>query len=419
MAATPTILSDMNDLARDYYSDVLTPAQNTATALRAQFENLDAFTYAGRTAIFAVKTRNGGGAANSGANLSLPDAKQGTFDQGAARVVRTYVRMAVDLFAAQVTKQAKGSYAPFIAELMEDRSNAMNMERNRQMFSAGDGKLALTPTGAASTTQTLGSDYGITNGGNGVRHVQVGDVLAFYDPAAGGTLIGRKTITSLSRASQTVTFTGSLTSVTAGWVSKSTADTDNFTQGDAFGLQSAMVQSGSFESVTIGAGWIAKSNGNSGTLRPITDTLVSQTIGAVHAESGQWPTLAVTRPGIVLNYSEVFLPIRRINGQETQLKGGYKPAGVIQSAGPDIPILEDLDAPDSRIYFLNTGDIKMIDLLGTQWMDEDGAQFSRIVDKDAIEGYMRSYWGMAWLRLNSQGVLFDLNDVASIDRLSM
>lgn len=414
MAQTPALVSDLNDLAKDYYTEVYQPQENTATALKAQFSRLEGFQYAGRVAIFGIKLRTGGGAANASGNKTLPAAQYGAFDQAQARVVRTYTRMAVDMFAATVTKMQKGSYRPFVAELMEDRLTAHDKEVNRQMFSAGDGKLALTPTGAAATTQTLGSDYGVTNGGAGARHVTEGDVLAFYN--TGPTLIDRRTITSVDHANNTVSFTGSLTSVTGGFVAKATSDTDHYVDGEALGLLAAAAQSGSFENITKGGQWLMNEIANSGTLRDVSDALVMQAIGTAKARSGEFPNLAVCRPGVVLKYSEVFLPIRRINGQDIQLKGGYKPMGVVQSASGDMPILEDIDAPNSRVFFLNTKYIKLIDLTGTEWADDDGAQFARIEDKDGIEGYLRKYWGVAWTRLNCHTVLSDLNDIAGLDR---
>lgn len=420
MAVTPTILSDINDLAKDYFSEVYQPQENTATALKAQFSRLENFIYTGRSAIFSTKLRNGGGAANAGANKSLPAATQGAYDQGTATIARTYVRMGVDLFALEVTKQQKGSYRPALAELMEDRTTAMDKEKNRQMFANGDGKLAGAGSSftGAGTTQSLTLDYNVANGGNGVRHIVVGDVLQFYD-GSNAAISTPRTITAVSRANQTVTFASSLTTNANSWVTRATSDTDNSLAGEALGLLSAMTQSGNFEGIPTGSGWLAKVNSNSGTLRSITDSLVMQTVAGVHAESGEWPDLCVTRPGVVLNYSEIFLPIRRINGQEVQLKGGYKPMGVLQTAGPDIPILEDLDAPNSRLFFLNTKYIKLIDLIGQNWADQDGAEFSRIPDKDGIEGYLRSYWGLAYTRLNALDMLSDITDVASLDRLSM
>jgi len=200
------------------------------------------------------------------------------------------------------------------------------------------------------------------------------------------------------------------------WVAKATPDTDNFVTGEALGLLAAAAQSGTFEAITLGGQWLQTVLSNSGTLRDISDSLIMQAIGTAKARSGEFPNLAVCRPGVVLKYSEVFLPIRRINGQDIQLKGGYKPIGVIQSAGGDIPILEDIDCPNSRVHFVNTKYIKLIDLLGTEWADDDGAQFARIEDKDGIEGYLRKYWGLAWTRLNCHVTLSDVSDITPLDR---
>lgn len=416
MAVNATTLAELNDLAKDYYTDVLQPQQNTATALKAQFDRLENFEIAGRKTIFAVKLTNGGGASNAGPDKTLPGRGMGTFDQAEVRNVRTYARMSADLFAAEITKKSKGSYRPFVAELMDDRQVAMDLEINRQMFSNGDGKIANTTTAGAGTTQALANDYGVTNGGSGTRHVTVGDYVHFHQ--SNGTSIGKRTVTAVDHAAGTIDVDSTVTSTSGGFISKATADTDNYAEGECLGLLSATAQSSTFQGITIGAGgtWKMHRIHNSGTPRPVSDPLVVQTVMGIKSRSREMPNLAVTRPGVQVKYSEIFLPIRRIDGVETPLKGGYKPVAVIQTAGQDIPVLTDEDCPDHRVFFLNTKYIKNIDLIGTDWADFDGAQFRQIDGKDAVEAYLRRYWGLAWTRLNAHGVLEDLEDIASLDR---
>lgn len=141
-------------------------------------------------------------------------------------------------------------------------------------------------------------------------------------------------------------------------------------------------------------------------------------IARLRSESRLTPNLVVTRPGIVLKYSETFLPLRRLDGQDVQLKGGYKPLTAIIHAGGAIPVMDDLDCPDGRMFFLNTSSMKMADIIGSEWADMDGAQFTRVTDKDAIEGYIRSYWNLITVQRNCNGLLEDLNDIPSIDRLA-
>jgi hypothetical protein len=138
---------------------------------------------------------------------------------------------------------------------------------------------------------------------------------------------------------------------------------------------------------------------------------------SIHAQCEEVPNLTMTRPGIIQKYSEIFLPIRRIDGQDVQLKGGYKPMAAIQHAGGTSPVIGDIDCPGARLFALNTKYVKNLDLLGEEWASYDGAQFTRVTDQDALEGYMRKYWNVAWQRLNCHGVASDLNDVGTIDRL--
>jgi hypothetical protein len=420
MAVTPSTLTELTDLAKDFFTNVYVQLVNPETPLKAQFSKLENAQFTGKKWIFGVKTQIGGASANAGANKSLPPADEGQYGQGDANVVRTYTRMALDGLAIEVTKRQQGSFRPALAEVMSDRLQAHDLEVNRQMFCAGDGVLASIPATAtgAGTVQTLDTDYGVTNGGNGARHVYVGDKVAFYQ-SDGTTLIGRRTVTAVDHANEQITVDSTVTTTNSGKVSRSTDDTDNITAGECNGLLVAVKDSGTFESIPATfQGWKAVRLHNSGTLRDISDSLVMQMIETIRARSRQVPNLIVTRPGIVLKYSEIFLPLRRLDGQDVQLKGGYKPIAAVIHAGGSIPVVGDNDCPDSRMFFLNTGAFRMADLVGTEWADMDGATFDRVTDKDAIEGYIRKYWNLITVQRNANGVIEDLNDIAAVDKIA-
>jgi len=419
MAVTPSTLTELTDVAKDYYTSYWAPQMAKGTPLKAQLDQLESWEFSGRKIIFGMKLETGGGVSNAGANSSLPGNADGTYDQGEVTLIRTYARLALDMFAAEISKSKKGSYKEFIAEKMDDRMSALVKECNRQLFCAGDGKLAITGTGAASATQTLSLAYGVTNGGNPIKHVYKGDVLAFYDNA--GVIIDRRTVTAKSAtsgaATGTVTLNSSITSITNGWVSKSTADSDNDATGEVAGLLTGVAQSGTFQAVSIGTTYQALRLHNSGTLRDISDNVVMTGFTSTQALSDEVPNLIVTRPGIVQQYSEIFLPIRRIDGQDTALKGGYKPVAVFQHAAGEAPILTDVDCPGARLFGINTNYLKKIDLLGEQWANYDGAELVRVTDKDAAEGYIRKYWQLVWQKLNCHFVIEDINDVSTADRV--
>lgn len=416
-AVTPSTLTELTDLAKDFYTNVYVQLVNPETALKAQMSRLENAQFTGKKWIFGVKTQIGGASANAGANKSLPPADEGQYDQGEATVVRTYTRMAIDGLAIEVTKRQQGSFRPALAELMSDRLQAHDLEVNRQMFCAGDGKLAFVKTDSG-VDQVLEKDYGVTGGGNGTRHLYVGDKVAFYDPT-GATLRNRRTVTAVNHETETITVDSDPVTTAGDFVTRSTDDTDNLTAGEANGLLVSVKDSATFENIPATfQGWKAVRLHNSGTERSISDSLVMQMIETIRSRSRLVPNLIVTRPGIVLKYSEIFLPLRRLDGQDVALKGGYKPIAAVIHAGGSIPVIGDNDCPNGRMFFLNTGAFRMADLVGTEWADMDGATFDRVTDKDAIEGYIRKYWNLITVQRNANGVIEDLEDIASIDKIA-
>lgn len=413
MAVTPSTLTELTDLAKDYFTNVWANQTNPETALKAQFASLEGANFTGKKWIFGIKSFIGGASSNAGANKTLPPADEGQYDQGDVNVVRTYTRMALDGLAIEVTKRQQGSFRPALAETMSDRLQAHDLEVNRQMFCAADGKLADVLTDSA-TDQVLELDYSVANGGAGARHLYTGDKVAFYD-TTGATLRNRRTVTAVNYSTNTITVDSDPVTTAGDFVTRSTDDDDNLTAGEANGLLASIEASNTFESVPTTANWTSKVLANGGTLRDISDQLVMQMIEAIRSRSRQTPNLIVTSPGVVLKYSELFLPLRRLDGQDVQLLGGYKPIAAVIHAGGAIPVLGDVDCPASRMFFVNTSAFRMADVVGTEWADMDGATFDRVVDKDAIEGYIRKYWNLITIQRNANGVIEDLNDI-TLDR---
>ena len=419
MAVTSTTMTELNDLAKDFYSDVYLEVYNPQTPLKNALGKLGNAQFTGKKWIFGIKTANGGGASNAGARKQLPGASRGKFDQGEVTVVRTYTRMGLDGLAIEVTKRSGGSFKPALSEEMADRMTAHDLEINRQMFCGGDGKAALVASaGASSATQTLNSDYGVTNGGNGTRHIYEDDMLAFRR-VSNNALVGRRTVTDIDPDLQTVVLDSTIdTTGGACYVSKSTSDDDNYAAGEANGLLASVKSSGGdFEGIPTAGRWRALVSANGGTLRQLTDTLVMTMFSRLRSESRKTPNMAITRPGVVLRYTELFLPLRRIDGQDATIIGGYKPLTAIQFSGGTIPVMEELDCPDNRMFLLNTESMKMATVVGTEWASLDGAQFQRIEGQDGIEGYIRAYWQVATLQRNANGVIQDLEDLPEIDRI--
>ena len=423
-SATPTPFADITELFKQLYT-ILSSGVNPRAALKSQFSKLTNAGFTGKKWIFAVKVRIGGGAANVGGGYSLPQATIGAWANGEVAPVQTYTRFGLTGMEIAQSKSNRGAFKAALAAAMEDRMQAHDKEVNRQLFCAGNGVLTTIPTGAASATQTPGTgtggnvgDYGVVNGGNGTTHVNVGDTLAFYQ-SDGTSYIGTKTV--VSKTSTTFTVDSTITSTNGAIVTRATADTDNITAGEAQGLLAACQATGALETIdpaTVGSAWAATVLSNSGTLRDISNPLVMQALATIEAQSLAVPDLFVTSPGIVLKWSEVLLPLQRIDGLDAPLKGGYKPVAAFLNGGAPIPVISDIDCPKSRLFLLTTSTIQMADLLGTEWMDDDGSMLFRIVGVDGVEAVLRKYWQPIYTQRNALGVVEDINDIDTIAYLN-
>lgn len=417
-------VDDVTTLLKELWTDFYTDATPWGTPLKAQFGKLSNANFAGSKWIFATKTAWGGGSANAEPGKSLPPSANGTVANGEMEVVSTYTRLGVSGLRMAVSKTNRGAFKQELAFAMDDRMKMHDKEVNRQLFCNADGVLTVIPTGVNSATQTPGTgvgglagDYGAINAGSGMKHIFPGDELAFYE-SDGTSFIARQTVTSVTDT--TFTLAGAVTTTNGAIVTRATADTDNITAGEANGLLAACQDSGEFEGIdpaTYGQAWKAIVQSNGGTLRPITNPLVLHTITQIRTRSRQTPNLAVTSPGIPLKYSEQFLPLQRIDGQDVQLKGGYKPLVAILTAGAPIPVIDDPDAPNSRLFFITTSTVQMADVLGTDWLDDDGQMLVRIVGQDGVEATVRKYWNVAWLQRNALGVVTDIEDYYDINTI--
>ncbi|KKK65444.1 hypothetical protein LCGC14_2974080, partial [marine sediment metagenome] len=311
-------------------------------------------------------------------------------------------------------KRREGSYRPALAEVMQDRLTAHDLDVNRQMFNAKTGALAKVTTDSG-TTQVLEDPYNVDQAGTGTKFIFPGDQLMFY---SGATPRTRVKVTSVDHSASSMVVTPDPQTTAADLVYKATDDTDN-RNGEANGLLGSVSDSDDdFENIDTGVAtrWSSYVLDNSGVSRPPSDSLVMQMIEVLRARSRQTPNLIVTSPGIVLKYSEIFLPLRRLDGQDVQLRGGYKPIAGIIHAGGVIPVISDADCPQRHMFFLNTSAFRMADVVGTEWAELDGATFDRVDDKDAISGYIRKYWNLITIKRNANGLLKDLDDISAIER---
>jgi hypothetical protein len=123
--------------------------------------------------------------------------------------------------------------------------------------------------------------------------------------------------------------------------------------------------------------------------------------------NGGKTSLILTSLGVRRAYFNLLTQQRRYVGT-TNFEGGM--TGLAFSNGRDIPVVEDIDAPPNKLWFLDESSFKVYRESDWSWLDKDGNIWKWVTNADAFEAVMRQYWEFATDRRNANGLLSDITE---------
>lgn len=131
---------------------------------------------------------------------------------------------------------------------------------------------------------------------------------------------------------------------------------------------------------------------------------MQEMVDTIDDNVGKTDLSIITSKPIVRAYVQLLEARRRIVN-EMKLDGGYM--GISFNG---IPVVGDRDAVDGRMYFLTLSDIVRYSMApGFNWMDKDGSIFQRVLDRDAYEATLFSYYEVGTKRRLSHGCINDIS----------
>lgn len=302
--------------------------------------------------------------------------------------------------SGQTMELAKTNYQAF--------ANAMDMEVNglkgdiakdvaRIFYGNGTGFMA-TATASGTTVNYMDVDT--------AQYTNVGDVIDVVN--ASGTLQGTAgrtvTIVDTTSSPNRITFDGAALSPVAGW---GIVRTGNYGK-EPQGLRSIVAATGALFNIdpATEASWKAVVNSNSGTNRALSEGLMIKLTDDVRVKGGQ-TSLILTSLGVRRAYFNLLTQQRRFaNVQE--FTGGLK--GLAFNNGREIPVVEDVDCPPNRAFFLDESSLTIYRNNDWSWLDTDGSVWKWYRDYDAFEAILSSYWELGVNRRNANGLLADITE---------
>lgn len=287
-------------------------------------------------------------------------------------------------------------------------ANAMDMEVtglkndiakdvNRIFYGNGTGFMA-TATATGTTVNYL--DVGTA------QYVNVGDVIDVVNGA--GTLQGTsgRTVTVVDRAStpNRITFDGATVSPAIGW---GIVRAGNYNR-EPQGLASIVAATGSLFNIdpVTEATWKAIVNANGGTNRALSEGLMIRTTDDVRVQGGN-TSLILTSLGVRRAYFALLSQQRRYTDTK-EFNGGIR--GLAFNNGREIPVVEDVDAPPNKAWFLDESSLTIYRSSDWSWLDLDGNVWKWLADYDAFQAVLHSYWEIGVNRRNANALLSDITE---------
>jgi len=359
----------------------------------------------GRRAVLSLHVSRNSGVGSRRDNATLPTAgNQGSAEERIP-VYHHYGRIELTGPVMRASKSDKGSFTRALRYEQSNLVDDLKRDLNRQAFGDGTGAIAAcTVSTTGQTTVLLASSTTAVQ----MRQFEVGmlvdiGTLAELNAGSGGPTYGNA-IVSVDVANKSFVLTSNLSSATAStdFVARSGngGALGGSTQKEITGLQAIVDSSGSLFNVDPSTYpvWASVENTTGGTP---TENLFAKVMHEIEIAGGSNIDFIVCSDGVHRAFANNLTAQKRF-ASTIDLKGGYKELDVAAGGG-SVPLVWDRDCPAQSAYFLTKKHLTLFSQSDWEWMDDDGAVLSRVLNKDAYEAVLYRDLELATDKRNAHG----------------
>lgn len=398
----PATLTTVSAITKELYEGTLQKQLNSEVKTLKRVERTSegvTSEVGGKYVVFPIHTRrnSGIGARNELEALPTPG-QQGT---AAGRVGLKYEYGLAEL-SGQTMELAKTNAQAFMSALdleINGLKDDVRKDQNRQVYGDGSGLVARA-TAAGTTVNVVTTTW--------TGWVQDGMMVDLID----GTTLGNAnpTVKASNRqvtgiTATTVTLSGAAFSPAVGDILVRTGNVNR----EWTGLAAIVKDSGVLYNIdpAVERVWKAQVNSNGGTLRALSEGLMTEMNDRIQSAGGE-ATVIFTTLGVRRAYANLLTQQRRFSNTQ-QFTGGFSGLAFTTDEG-DIPVVADVDCPPNTMYFLNEKAIKKYQEGEWSFMDRDGSMWQRKIGYDAYQCTLFQYSELGTKRRNTHGVISDLTE---------
>jgi len=380
--------------------------------------------WSGRHVRFPVHLRRNHGVGARGASGFLPSPGRQQYVESKINVKQIYGRIELIGLAIAASEGDKGSFASALRTEVDGLRRDLRVDMNRQVWGnpvadTGGGVLntgLLAKLNSEPASLAAGATVSVTFDEPGTRYLKAGMTLNIGTATGLGTgTLATGGTGQLDVDSVTSTTVAVLKNNTSGAID--VAENDICVRGDAndntfnqeiTGL-SFIVSNADDDLQEVDTGnnpeWKSTVLDNNDDNRPLSLELMQLAIDSTDEVSGTEPNLVMGHHSVRREY--INLLTADVRYAPEQLRGGFQKLTYAGGTRP-MPIEFDRMAPYNKLFFINTGDIKLYVMKDWAWADRDGSTFSRKANSDSWEAFMCWYGDIGCERRFSHTLLDDI-----------
>jgi hypothetical protein len=410
-------LTNYDSVLKEFYVDKIVEGIKQEMPLMEYAKKRDDMPTDGRRVVYPVHLSRNVGTGARAESANLPTAGNQTYQDIIIPYKYNHGRIQL---SAQVMKQSKSSRGAFEkafdAEIM-GAAKDVGRARNRQLFGAGTGIIAVVAANVtSSTTVTLNNLFNIASGNSDrpAKFFLANQIVAFV--TAGGTFDQVATISSVASNLQSIVLTAPVTLTAGEFVVTASTTADNSLGPTGYNNE-IMGLLGQIDDGTYVNSYF---NINRTTYPQMQSTRLSQNQGALTLDilqqlfdgvaqkgNGKLRTL-VAHHTTRREYLNLLQTIKRyVNEKALNPDGGWKGAAIGDSGLEfnQVPWLEDRDCPYGIIFGVDDSYYFRYVIEEGKWADEDGTILLRLSGSDDYEARFRVFDNFVIDNPNTCGVI--------------
>lgn len=391
-------MSTVNSILKEIYQGQIREQLQTEIIGLKRIESSSAgieSTVGGKYVTFPIRVKRNQGIGYRAEDTPLPAAGQQGYNSVRIGLKYGYGRIRITGQVMKLAKTNPQAFANAMDKEMSGLKDDIRKDSARIFYGDGTGKVAVAISGTTTTMVVANPQW-----------AQVGMVVDVYNNsnalqgAAGGF-----TITGVNMSTGTITLSSTPGTIAAGWY---LVRTGNYNL-EPNGLQGIVAATGQLQNLDPATEpiWASVVNANGGTNRALSEALMIRMVDDTRVNGGK-VSLILTSLGVRRAYFNLLMQNNRRYVNTQEFKGGY--TGLPFSSGREIPVVEDVDATNNTMWFLDESCFTVYREEPWSWVDADGDIFKWVVNYDAWEAVLAQYWELGIDRRNAHGKLADITE---------